>query len=146
MSDHRFEQRGLLHVQVQVARREVHVIVLHLGLMPPAGCARSSSWAALHRREVPPDAPVLVAGDFNDWGAKLDAPMREIGLNRAQAPGGRRHATFPSRVPLFSLDRIYTRGLNCVSMQVRAARPGRRMSSPAAGGEWKLTWRARRWS
>ncbi|HYE41125.1 MAG TPA: endonuclease/exonuclease/phosphatase family protein, partial [Ramlibacter sp.] len=33
MSDHRFEQRGLLHVQVQVGRQDVHVIVLHLGLI-----------------------------------------------------------------------------------------------------------------
>jgi endonuclease/exonuclease/phosphatase family metal-dependent hydrolase len=77
---------------------------------------------------VPPDALLVIAGDFNDWGEKLDAPMREIGLNRAQAPGGRRHATFPSRVPLFSLDRIYTRGLNCVSMQVPRGPAWARMS------------------
>jgi hypothetical protein len=25
-----------------------------------------------------------VAGDFNDWGEKLDGPMREIGLQRAR--------------------------------------------------------------
>lgn len=34
ISDHRFEQRGLLHVQVQVQNRLVHAIVVHLGLIP----------------------------------------------------------------------------------------------------------------
>ena len=33
MSDHRFEQRGLLHVEVLAHRRPIHVIVLHLGLI-----------------------------------------------------------------------------------------------------------------
>jgi endonuclease/exonuclease/phosphatase (EEP) superfamily protein YafD len=33
---------------------------------------------------------LVVAGDFNDWGEKLDAPMAEIGLQRASA--GRRAA------------------------------------------------------
>ena len=48
MSDHRFEQRGLLHVEVQVGRRTVHVIVVHLGLIAgspgpahPCGCCKS---------------------------------------------------------------------------------------------------------
>ena len=34
MSDHRLEQRGLLHVTLQVQERLVHVIVVHLGLIP----------------------------------------------------------------------------------------------------------------
>jgi endonuclease/exonuclease/phosphatase family metal-dependent hydrolase len=33
ISDHGFEQRGLLHVQLSVDQREVHVIVVHLGLL-----------------------------------------------------------------------------------------------------------------
>ena len=33
MSDHRLEQRGLLHVEVLVQERPVHVIVVHLGLI-----------------------------------------------------------------------------------------------------------------
>jgi len=61
--------------------------------------------------EVPRDAPLVVAGDFNDWGERLDAPMAQIGL--ARAVGARPRPTFPSRVPVFSLDRIYTRSLDC---------------------------------
>ena len=33
ISDHRFEQRGLLHVVIDVEGRRVHAIVVHLGLI-----------------------------------------------------------------------------------------------------------------
>ena len=54
---------------------------------------------------------LIVAGDFNDWGEKLDAPMRAAGLHRAIVPGDppARFNTFPSRMPVFSMDRIYMR-------------------------------------
>jgi endonuclease/exonuclease/phosphatase family metal-dependent hydrolase len=61
--------------------------------------------------EVPSDAPLIVAGDFNDWGERLDGAMAAIGLKRAI--GARAKPTFPSRVPVFALDRIYTRMLDC---------------------------------
>ena len=63
--------------------------------------------------EVPAGGRVVLAGDFNDWGEKLDAPMRSMGLVRAELPGAALPRTFPSRVPVFSLDRIYTRGFAC---------------------------------
>ncbi|MFN7857216.1 MAG: endonuclease/exonuclease/phosphatase family protein, partial [Acidovorax sp.] len=34
ISDHRFEQRGLLHVEVEAHGRRIHVIVVDLGLLP----------------------------------------------------------------------------------------------------------------
>ena len=51
--------------------------------------------------------------------------MREMGLSarRAPAPGAPQLRTFPSRVPVFSLDRIYTRGF-ALPRDARAARPG----------------------
>ena len=59
-----------------------------------------------------------MAGDFNDWGEKLDGPMAGIGLLRASAGAARAQRTFPSSVPLFALDRVYLRGLACVSAMV----------------------------
>jgi endonuclease/exonuclease/phosphatase family metal-dependent hydrolase len=77
---------------------------------------------------VPRNELLVIAGDFNDWGERLDAPMREHGLARAEVPGARRVATFPSRVPFFSLDRIYTRGLRCVKTEVPRGPAWARMS------------------
>ena len=80
--------------------------------------------------EVPAYEPLIVAGDFNDWGVKLDAPMRALGLHRAGRPGDppARFNTFPSRLPVFSMDRIYLRGLQCVSTSVPRGAAWARMS------------------
>jgi endonuclease/exonuclease/phosphatase family metal-dependent hydrolase len=55
--------------------------------------------------------------------------MGEIGLNRALPRGtGTPRPTFPSLVPVFALDRIYTRGLECLSTFVPRGAAWARMS------------------
>ncbi len=128
VSDHRFEQRGLLHVPVLWQGNEVHVVVAHFGLMHSGRVRQVERLAECISDEVPPGVPLLVAGDFNDWGERLDAPMRAIGLERARAGGPLGQRTFPSRVPLFALDRVYTRGLACHSATVPRGGAWARMS------------------
>jgi endonuclease/exonuclease/phosphatase family metal-dependent hydrolase len=74
ISDHKLEQRGLLHATVEVANREVHCFVVHLGLF--AGSRSRQIQALVDRidRMVPAGAPMLIAGDFNDWNDRL-APL-----------------------------------------------------------------------
>jgi endonuclease/exonuclease/phosphatase family metal-dependent hydrolase len=81
ISDHKMEQRGLLHAVVDIDSTPVHCLVVHLGLF--AG-GRSRQVAALLeriKRLVPEDEPLLVAGDFNDWNNRL-APLfvKQLGL------------------------------------------------------------------
>ena len=130
VSDHRFEQRGLLHVPVQWSGFTLHAVVAHLGLMHASRVRQVERLAAFIEANVPRDELLVVAGDFNDWGEKLDAPMRERGLHRAavKGAGAARHNTFPSRVPVFSLDRIYMRGLRCLSTTVPRGTAWARMS------------------
>jgi endonuclease/exonuclease/phosphatase family metal-dependent hydrolase len=130
VSDHRFEQRGLLHVPVEWNSVTLHAVVAHLGLMHSGRVRQVERLARFIEAEVPADALLIVAGDFNDWGQKLDAPMRACGLRRAIVEGmsPARVNTFPSRVPVFSLDRIYTRGLRCVSTSVPRGAAWARMS------------------
>jgi endonuclease/exonuclease/phosphatase family metal-dependent hydrolase len=130
VSDHRFEQRGLLHVPVEWNALTVHAVVAHLGLMHSGRVRQVERLARFIEAAVPAQALLIVAGDFNDWGQKLDAPMRACGLRRATADGApaARVNTFPSRVPVFSLDRIYTRGLRCVSTSVPRGAAWARMS------------------
>ena len=88
-----------------------------------------SRLAAFVKEHVPEGAPVLVAGDYNDWGERLDVPMRAHGLRRALAPHGRARApTFPSRLPVFALDRVYLHGLRCTGVQVPRGPSWARMS------------------
>lgn len=129
VSDHAFEQRGLLHVPVQWQGAEIHVVVAHFGLIHASRVRQVERLALFVRDHVPEGAPVLVAGDFNDWGERLDAPMRAHGLTRAScAPLRARAATFPSRLPVFALDRVYTRGLRCTGVQVPRGPAWARMS------------------
>lgn len=115
VSDHRFEQRGLLHVVVQVADRAVHVVVVHLGLIHGSRVRQVEQIGRYLAHELAHHAPLVVAGDFNDWGERLHRPMAEIGLQTFDAV---RLPTFPSRLPLLHLDRIYVRGLKPVSAHV----------------------------
>ena len=130
VSDHRFEQRGLLHVPVVWAGQAVHAIVAHFGLMHASRVRQVRRLADFIDTQVPRSELLIVAGDFNDWGEKLDAPMRAFGLGRAQVDSdspARLH-TFPSRVPLFSMDRIYVRGFKCSATSVPRGAAWARMS------------------
>ena len=125
MSDHRLEQRGLLHSELLVHGRAIHVVVVHLGLIR---ASRERQVAQLQRfigREVPVDAPLLVAGDFNDWGVMVQRELATIGL---QAFKGVRQATFPARFPLVQLDHVFSRGLQPMGLHVPRGRIWWRMS------------------
>ncbi len=128
VSDHRFEQRGLLHVPVQWQGIEVHVVVVHLGLIHASRVRQAERLAALVATQLPPGAPVIVAGDFNDWNEKLDLILAGAGLSRAGRDGEPRVATYPSMVPVLALDRVYTRGLRCLSVMVPRGQTWARLS------------------
>ena len=130
VSDHRFEQRGLLHVPVTWNGTLVHAIVAHFGLIHASRVRQVERLARFIDAEVPAHELLIVAGDFNDWGVKLDEPMRALGLHRAGRPGDPpvRFNTFPSRLPVLSMDRIYLRGLECLSTHVPRGAAWARMS------------------
>ena len=81
MSDHRFEQRGLLHVELAIDDQPVHAIVVHLGLIKGSRVRQVAQLHAFVEREVPAHEPLVVAGDFNDWGGRMRAPMNAMGLD-----------------------------------------------------------------
>lgn len=111
MSDHRFEQRGLLHVSLQIQNQPVHVIVVHLGLLPASRVRQTQQLHDYIASHVPKDVPLVVAGDFNDWGNTVQHMMAEFGLhNRSSTPT----PTYPSRLPLVQLDHVYVRGLRAL--------------------------------
>ena len=125
MSDHRFEQRGMLHVKVQVRRRPIHVVVLHLGLIAGSRVRQLEQLARFVDREIPKREALIVAGDFNDWGCKLRPVMNQIGLKDFMAP---RLFTYPSRLPLTQLDYVYARGLKPAGVEIPKGRIWWRMS------------------
>jgi len=127
ISDHRFEQRGLLHVEVEVHGRSVHAIVVHLGLIPGSRVRQIQQLQQFIEREVPPGAPLVVAGDFNDWGSHLKRMLMGYGLYEFDDQE-LRALTYPSRLPLAQLDHVYVRGLTPTGLTVPQGRIWWRMS------------------
>ena len=125
ISDHPFEQRGLLHVELLVEERPVHAIVVHLGLIKGSRVRQVAQLRAFIEREVPPDEAMVVAGDFNDWGARMRQPMNAMGLADYTSA---RCLTYPSRLPLAQLDFVYARHLHPVAVSVPHGRIWGRMS------------------
>jgi len=125
MSDHRFEQRGLLHVEVEVHGRRVHAIVVHLGLIPGSRVRQVDQLQRFIEREVPEGAPLVVAGDFNDWGPQIKRTLSGYGLREFEET---RAFTYPARLPLAQLDHIYARGLTPLGLHVPRGKAWWRMS------------------
>jgi len=139
VSDHRFEERGILHCVVQVPDRAVHCYVVHFGLFA-GGRRRQTDLLIEHiRAETPPDAPLVIAGDFNDWRNHLSQPLSdELGVQEvfehlSDLNNGNRKAarTFPVGAPIFPLDRIYVRGIRINSATVLQGVPWRSLSDHA---------------
>lgn len=125
MSDHRFEQRGLLHSEVVFHGVNIHIVVLHLGLIHASRLRQVAQVLRFVEREVPASAPLIVAGDFNDWGRMTQRLLGTVGLVAYQQ---NRYPTYPSRMPLVQLDYVYARGLTPTSVEVPSGRIWGRMS------------------
>jgi endonuclease/exonuclease/phosphatase family metal-dependent hydrolase len=136
VSAHPFESRGLLHCQVAVPgwRESLHCVCVHLGL---TARWRRQQVAAIEQRihELVPDAaPLIIAGDFNDWHGKAGTALIE-GLNLVEvfeSTTGRAARSYPAAMPVLRLDRIYVRGLRVTEAQVHRGRAWSRISDHAA--------------
>ncbi|WP_309825469.1 endonuclease/exonuclease/phosphatase family protein [Paracidovorax wautersii] len=126
ISDHRFEQRGLLHVEVEIQGRRVHAIVVHLGLIPGSRVRQVAQLQRFIEREIPAGAPLVVAGDFNDWGLQIKRMLAGFGLHEYDEDP--RAFTYPARLPMVQLDHVYVRGLTPVGLYVPRGRIWWRMS------------------
>ena len=125
MSDHRFEQRGMLSCVVRVEGVCVHVIVVHLGLVRGSRVRQLAQLQRFIARELPQGAPLVVAGDFNDTAAFVRKTLGLSGLTSCEQAGV---ATYPSRMPLVQLDHVFARGMTPVSLYVPRGRIWGRMS------------------
>lgn len=109
------EKRGLLHCVLRLPGHalDVHAICVHLGLAENHRQQQLDLLCAMIASEVPENAPLVVAGDFNDWRRRANdrlwdsCGLREVFVTAYGEPA----KTFPSIFPVLSLDRIYVR--NC---------------------------------
>lgn len=107
------ERRGLLHCELQIPGRSlnVHAICVHLSLTEDHRMQQMQKLCKLVEDTVPAAAPLIVAGDFNDWRQRAGKQLADgAGLHEVFVQAnGHPARTFPARLPLLRLDRIYVR-------------------------------------
>lgn len=97
----RREPRGAIAADVEYGGQRIHVVATHLGLRPAERRFQVERLLRLFT-ETKKDREVLL-GDLNEW-YLWGRPLKKLRTYFDQAPAP---ATFPSRHPVFALDRIY---------------------------------------
>lgn len=138
ISAHRFERRGLLHCEIAVPgwSQSLHCVCVHLALTARSRSVQLEKLRQRVERWVPSDAPLIVAGDFNDWHWRHKAThelahpldMHEV----FELVHGVPARSFPARLPLFRLDRIYVRGFRVKHARAHHGPAWARISDHAA--------------
>jgi endonuclease/exonuclease/phosphatase family metal-dependent hydrolase len=138
VSDHAYESRGILHCVVQADGARLHCYVVHLGLFERSRRRQTEALIEAVRASAPPDEPVVIAGDFNDWNNRLSDTLREcLGVTEVfdhklprrsfgsylrqlsgRGPKLTPARTFPAAMPVLQLDRVYVRGFKVLSAKV----------------------------
>lgn len=122
--DH-YEPRGALDVCIDVGLRPLlRVIATHLGLRPHERREQVRRILAKVERATP--HPTLLMGDLNEW-YLWGRPLRWLHSHFLHTPVAPR--TFPSRRPVFALDRIWVAPAGALHCLARHATPLARVAS-----------------
>ena len=126
-----FSQRGLLFGELKIG---IHVVCVHFGLFRGERKKQLKMLLELLEQKVSKHAPLIIAGDFNDWNGALHRelttlyPFKEAYNETYQCLA----KTFPARLPLFAMDRIYYRNLQLLDAEVLSGAPWQRLSDHRA--------------
>ncbi len=135
ISAHRFESRGLLHCEINwPGQFKVHCLCVHFGLFTKGRREQTRMLVEHVRNKIPDDAPLVIAGDFNDWRNQTSQILAtELDVHDVfHLHGGSPARSFPAGLPMFRLDRIYIRGFTVVHSSVHVGGEWQRLSDHAA--------------
>jgi endonuclease/exonuclease/phosphatase family metal-dependent hydrolase len=135
VSLYRLERRGILHCELELPNtRHIHCLSVHLSLTEQQRRRQLSMLAEYVDHHVPARAPLIIAGDFNDWRVQAnDWLAHRLGMLEAFTElTGKPARSYPSALPMLRLDRVYLRGFQAVSGSVHAGKPWSQISDHAA--------------
>jgi endonuclease/exonuclease/phosphatase family metal-dependent hydrolase len=137
ISNNRLERRGLLHGVIEPINpdgAEVHLICVHLDLFERGRVRQVERIVKRIHEHVPDGAPLLIAGDFNDWRENASPILeKELGVHEVyRALHGHHAKSFPAWFPFLSLDRIYARGFSSVQATCFTQTPWSQLSDHGA--------------
>ena len=126
-----FSQRGILFGKID---QGIYLICVHFGLFSRERKKQLQQVLTLLSQQVPADQPLIIAGDFNDWTGSLHRRLtRNYQFQEAYSIlNGQPAKTFPARLPVFAMDRIYYRNLRLLDAEVLSGAPWQRLSDHRA--------------
>ena len=131
VSQWRFSQRGILFGKID---QGIYLICVHFGLFSRERKKQLQQVLTLLSEQVPADQPLIIAGDFNDWTGSLHRHL--TGNHQFQEAYSKLHGqpakTFPARLPVFAMDRIYYRNLRLLDAEVLSGAPWQKLSDHRA--------------
>jgi endonuclease/exonuclease/phosphatase family metal-dependent hydrolase len=99
----RCEPRGAIDVELECGGTPMRVLATHLGLRPSE--RREQIQRLLRALESDRPLPTLLMGDINEW-FLWGRPLRWMHKHFEQTPSP---PTFPARLPVFALDRMWVK-------------------------------------
>ncbi len=126
-----FSRRGILH---GVTVDDLHLLCVHLGLFENERRAQIRILVDYVKKNIPENAPLILAGDFNDWRKNCHKILtRELQVHDAYQKQNLHVAkTYPAIRPILSMDRIYLRGFQVKSCKIMNDPEWRRISDHCA--------------
>ncbi|MDF0606514.1 endonuclease/exonuclease/phosphatase family protein [Neisseriaceae bacterium TC5R-5] len=132
ISVNRFERRGLLHCVLTPEGWTKPIVALcaHFNLLAHDRRKQYRDLIRYINQNIPSEMPLILAGDFNDWREEANQHlMTELGLHEVfETLYGQHARSFPARLPVLPLDRIYVRGLRPLEANVMQGKPWSRLS------------------
>lgn len=122
--------RGILHCQLLLGGRMIHLLCVHLGLFKSERAEQCKALMLRIQEVVPENEPILMAGDFNDWRTVISEPLfHELGIQEAFVTIEGQHArSFPAIRPALCVDRVYFRGMEVEEVACLQGKPWRGLS------------------
>lgn len=126
----KFSRRGILMGRLESG---VYVLCAHFGLIGLERRYQMRDLLQLIESHIPANEPLIIAGDFNDWRLRLDKIFKKNHFKEAYSECQIRPArTFPAKLPLLSVDRIYYRNMNLIDADVLKQRHWKKLSDHCA--------------
>lgn len=124
ISAHAAEERGMLHCEINMPDWDVplHAVCVHLGLFAQWRRKQLETVAEYIEQHIPANAPLIIAGDFNDWSTRSGQVFaHRLHLHEVfDHHVGKSARSFPSWLPMLRLDRIYVRGFKIKHVEVHS--------------------------
>jgi endonuclease/exonuclease/phosphatase family metal-dependent hydrolase len=122
------EPRGVIEAVLQAQKTSLRVLATHLGLWPAERRAQVQQLLDILRgrsRNAESHSAAVLMGDLNEW-FLWGRPLRRLAAHFKPSPAP---ATFPSRYPVFALDRIWAQPAGILSRVRVLDTPLARMAS-----------------